>query len=101
MRKNIYIQLMFWFVKAVHYYSAGPESKIGLSYVNVVCVYGGRGGGMGVGGFKMFCQRGQNFFYLLCVWGGGGGWRRVVRFSTSPSVKKITDPLLLINDWSL
>ena len=72
MRKNIYIQLMFWFVKAVHYYSAGPESKIGLSYVNVVCVYGGRGGGMGVGGFKMFCQRGQNFFYLLCVWGGGG-----------------------------
>ena len=23
----------------------------------------------------MFCQRGQNFFYLLCVcvWGGGGG----------------------------
>ena len=33
------------------------------------------------------------FFYLLCVcWGGG----REVRFSTSPSVKKITDPLLLI-----
>ena len=33
------------------------------------------------------------FFYLLCVcWGGGGE----VRFSTSPSVKKITGPLLLI-----
>ena len=48
--------------------------------------------------FKMFCQ---NFFYLLCVCvcvcGGGGG----VRFSTCPSVRKITDPLLLINDWSL
>ena len=27
-----------------------------------------------------------------------GGW---VRFSTSSSVKKITDLLLLINDWSL
>ena len=50
---------------------------------------------MGVRGFKMFCQRGSEFFLLaLCVWEG-------VRFSTSPSVKKITDPLLLINDWSL
>ena len=61
---------------------------------------GGEGvGGGGGRGFKMFCQRGSNFFYLLCVcvcWGGGG-----VRFSTCPSVKKITDPLLLINDWSL
>ena len=30
---------------------------------------------MGVRGFKMFCQRGSEFFYLLCVcvWGGGGG----------------------------
>ena len=41
---------------------------------------GGRGGA-GIRGFKMFCQRNQNFFYLLCVcvcvWGGGGwggGW---------------------------
>ena len=42
---------------------------------------------MGVRGFKMFCQRGSDFFLLaLCVGGGG------VRFSTSPSVKKITDP---------
>ena len=39
----------------------------------------------------MFCQRGQNFPLALCVGGGGGGR---VRFSTSPSVKKITDPLL-------
>ena len=43
----------------------------------------------------MFCQRGSEFFLLaLCVcmcvlWGGGGGG---YRFSTSPSVKKITDP---------
>ena len=38
--------------------------------------------------FKMFCQRGQIFFYLpcvyVCVWG--------VRLRTSSSVKKITDP---------
>ena len=71
---------MFWFVKIVHLYSAGPESKIGLSYVNVVCVYGGRGGG---GGLKCFVRGGQNFFYLLCVCQGVGG----ERFSTSPSVK--------------
>ena len=38
----------------------------------------------------MFCQRGSEFFLLaLCVWGGGGEGGR---FSTSPSVKKITDP---------
>ena len=57
---------------------------------------GGRGGA-GIRGFKMFCQRNQNFFYLLCVcvcvwgggWGGVGGW---VRFSTSPSVKKNPTP---------
>ena len=39
---------------------------------------------------KCFCQTGSEFFYLLCVCvcvGGGG-----VRFSTSPSVKKITEP---------
>ena len=56
--------------------------------------------GGGGRGFKMFCQRGQNLFYLLCmcVCGGGEG---EVRFSTSPSVKKITDLLLLINDWTL
>ena len=66
---------MIRFVKTVHYYSAGPESKIGLSYVSVVCVYGGRGGGGGRS-FKMFCQRGSEFFLLalfICVWGGGKG----------------------------
>ena len=49
---------------------------------------------MGVKSFKMFCHRGSDFSLLalcVCVCGGWG-----VRFSTSPSVKKITDPLLLI-----
>ena len=58
---------------------------------------------VGVRGFIMFCQRGSEFFiflYLICVYvcvcvGGG------VRISNSPSVNKITDPLLLKNDWSL
>ena len=64
---------MFWFVKTVHLYTGGPESKIGLLYVNIVCIYGERGG-EGVRGFKMFCQKGSEFFLLaLCVWGGGGG----------------------------
>ena len=55
---------------------------------------------MGVRGFKMFCQTGSEFVLLAlcvcrCVCGGG------VRFSTSHSVKKITDPPPIINDWSL
>ena len=37
------------------------------------------GEGVGVRGFKMFCQRVQNFFYLLCVCVGG------IRFSACPS----------------
>ena len=59
----------------------------------------GREGGGGLKVLKCFVRGGQNFFYMLCVCvcvcGGG------VRLSTSPSVKKITDPLLLINDRSL
>ena len=49
-----------------------------------------------VRGFKMFCRRGSEFFLLaLCVCGGGGV--AGVRFSTSPSVKEITDPPPPIN----
>ena len=48
---------------------------------------------MGIRGFKMFCQKGSEFFLLaLCVWGGG------VRFSTSPSLKKNNRPPP-INKW--
>ena len=40
---------------------------------------------MGVRDFKIFCQRGSEFFLLaLCVCVGRGG----VRFSISPSMKK-------------
>ena len=53
---------------------------------------GGEGCGLEV--FKCFVREGQDFFYLLCVCVCGGG----VRFSTSPSVKYITEPLLLINN---
>ena len=42
------------------------------------------GEGVGVRGFKMFCQKGSEFF-LLALCGG-------VRFSTSPSVKKNRPP---------
>ena len=58
----------------------------------------GREGGGGLKVLKCFVRGGQNFFYMLCVCVGGGGG---VRLSTSPSVKKTTDPLLLINDRSL
>ena len=87
---------MFWFVKTVHLYSAGSESKIGLSYVNVVCVYGGRGGGVGLEVLKCFSE-GVRIMSTCCVSVCVGE----VRFSTSPSVKKLTDRHLLINDWSL
>ena len=44
----------------------------------------------------MFLSGRQTFFQLaLCVCvkgGGGGGGGRGTRFSTSPSMKKITDP---------
>ena len=46
-------------------------------------------GGERVWGLEVL-RGGQTFFYLLCVCGVGGGWG--VRFSTSPSVKKITEP---------
>ena len=57
---------------------------------------------MGVRGFKLFCQRGSEFlllalFVCVCVGGGGGGGQ--VKYLSFR--EKITDPLLLINDWSL
>ena len=36
----------------------------------VVCVYGGRGGGVGLEVLKCFVRGGQIFFYLPCVCGG-------------------------------
>ena len=38
------------------------------------------GRGVGVRGFKMFCQRGSEFFYLLCVCLGGGGQGQYLSF---------------------
>ena len=52
---------------------------------------------MGVRVLKCFVRGGQNVSTcFVCVRVGAR-----VRFSTSSSVKKITDPLLLINDLSL
>ena len=63
-----------------------------------VCVWGG-----GARGFRMFCQRGSEFFLLalcvcvcVCVCVCEGGLGSVPLFH-----EKITDPLLLINDCSL
>ena len=58
--------------------------------MSMLFAYMAGGEGLGVGGFKMICREGQNFSTsFVCVWGGG------VRFSTSPSVKKITDSPLI------
>ena len=55
--------------------------------MSMLFAYMAGGEEVGVRGFKMFCQRGSEFFYLLymcvCVCVGGG-----VRFSTSSSVEK-------------
>ena len=57
---------------------------------------GGEGGG--VSGFKMFCQRGSEFFLLaLCVYVEGGGQVQYLSFREN----NYRPPLLLINDWSL
>ena len=81
---------MFWFVKL--YINIQQDQKARIDYhMSMLFSYMAGGEGVGVRGFKMFCQRGSEFFLLalcvcVCV------WRGEVRFSTSPSVKKITDP---------
>ena len=57
-----------------------PGSKIGLSYVDVVCVYGGRGG---LGVEVLILSEGVRIVStcFVSVWGSG------VRSSTSSSVK--------------
>ena len=61
-------------------------------HMSMFFAYMAGGEGVGVRGFKLFCQRGSEFFYLLCVCVCVGGG---VRFSTSPSVKKNNRPPLL------
>ena len=51
--------------------------------------------------FENVSSEGFRFFSTCFVCGWVCGWGRGVRFSTSPSVEKITDPLLFINDWPL
>ena len=73
------------------------DQKAKLDYhMSVLFAYMADGEGLGVRGFIMFFSGGQIFSScFVCVWGEGGAR---IRFSTSPSVKKITDSLLLIND---
>ena len=82
-KKKIFIyNLCFGLSK--QYTNIQQDQKAKLDYHMSMLLAGGKG--WGVRGFKMFCQRGSEFFLLalcVCVWGGGG-----VRFSTSPSVKR-------------
>ena len=65
------------------------------------CMAGGEG--MGIRGFKIFCQRVSEFFLLaLCVCGGGVGWGGGAQVQyLFFREKKSRPPLLLINDCSL
>ena len=58
------------------YTNIQQDQKAKLDYhMSMLFAYmtGGGGGGVGLRGFKMFCQRGAEFFYLISVCGGGGG----------------------------
>ena len=57
---------MFWFVKTVHEYSAGPESNIyhmSQLFAYMAC----REGVGGLEVLKCFVRGGQKLFFLLCV----------------------------------
>ena len=41
--------------------------------MSMLFAYMAGGEGVGVSGFKMFCQRGPRIFFLFCVCVGGGG----------------------------
>ena len=82
MNKNIYIQLVFWFVKT--YTNIQQDQKTKLDYHrSMLFAYmaGGEGGGV-LEVLKGFVGGGQNFFYLLCVCvcGGGGGQVQYLSF---------------------
>ena len=58
------------------YSNIQQDKKAKLDYhMSMLFAYMAGGEGGGARGFKMFCQRGSEFFYLLCVcvWGGGSG----------------------------
>ena len=77
------------------YTNIQQDQKVKLDY-HMSMLFAYMAGEEGVRGFKMFCQRGSEFFLIalcvyvcvcVCVWGGGG-----VRFNTSPSVKNNRPP---------
>ena len=74
-----------YFGKSKLYTNIQHDQKAKLDYhMSMLFAYMAGGEGVGVRSFKMFYQRGLEFFLLalcMCVCGG-------VRFSTSPSVKK-------------
>ena len=77
---NFFKQIKFWFVKTVHLYGQkGQKSKLDY-HMSMLFAYMAGGEGVGVRGFKLFYQKGSDFFLLamcLCVCGGGGGGGQV------------------------
>ena len=58
------------------YTNIQQDQKAKFDYhMSMLFAYMAGGEGVGVRGFKMFCQRGSELFLLAlcgCVWGGGG-----------------------------
>ena len=92
---------MFWFVKTVTLIFSRTR-KHNWIIICQCCLRiwrAGRGWGLEVlnvlsEGVRIF----STCFVCVCVGGGGGGGGQVQYLSFR---EKITDPLLLINDWSL
>ena len=65
------------------YTNIRQDQKAKLDYhMSMLFAYLTGGEGAGVRGFKMFCHRGSEFFYLLCVCvlGGKGGQVQYLSF---------------------
>ena len=73
-KKKVFIYNLCFGLSKLYINSQQDEkAEIGLSYVNVVCVYGGTGGGGGLEVFKCFVRGVRIFsscFVCVCVWGG-------------------------------
>ena len=96
LNKKIFIYNLYFGLSKL-YTNIQQDQKAKLDYhMSMLYAYMAGGEGWGLEVLKCFV-RGVRFFSTCFVCGGGRG----VRFNTLPSVKKITDPLLLINDWSL
>ena len=97
-RKNIFIyNLCFGLSKLYTNIQQDQKAKLDYHMSMLFAYMAGGEGGWGLEVLKCFSEGVRIFLFSLCVCGGGGG----VRFSTSPSVKKIIDTIQSLHRLSL